>query len=107
MGFFDSFFNGDFNEGRERAYNESYLKNNKTTIPVKLIEPSTGRVLELEVTEKNDRFAKMYIDMLTTYAEGLEQYGVKWTVTGNKINIVFADAYMAESSRQAWRKKIM
>lgn len=103
MGFFDSFSNGDFNSRR----NESYLKNTNTTIPVKIIEPSTGKILELEVTEKNDRVAKMYIDMLTTYAESLEQYGAKWTVTGNTLKIVFADDYMAENSRQIWRKKIM
>lgn len=71
---------------------------------VKLVEPSIGRIVKLEVTEQNDCVAKMYMDQLTTYAEALEQYGAQWTVKGKTIEIVFTDGNMAENVRQTWRK---
>lgn len=101
--FFDAFSTG-WKQGRERTQNEAYRRRDKNNFPVKLIEPSTGRIVELEVTEKNDRVAQMYMDQLTTYAKGLEQYGAQWTVTGKTIRIVFADGNMAEHTRQTWRK---
>ena len=101
--FFKAFLTG-FNEGRDRARSESYRRQDKHKIPVKLIEPSAGRIMKLEVTEPNDRVAQMYMDHLTTYAEGMEQFGVQWTVTGKTIQIVFDDGNMAENARQTWRK---
>lgn len=71
---------------------------------VKLVEPSIGRIVKLEVTEPNDCVAKMYMDQLTTYAEGLEQFEAQWTVKGKTIEIVFTDGNMAENVRQTWRK---
>jgi len=103
--FFDAFSTG-LDQGRERARNESYQRRDKNNAPVKLIEPSAGRIVELQVTEQNDRFAKMYMDLLNKYAESLEQYGVQWSVTGKKIRIVFLDGKMAENARQTWGKWI-
>lgn len=101
--FFDAFLTG-LKKGRERAQNEAYRRQDKNNFPVRLIEPSTGRVVELEVIEQNDRVAQMYMDQLKTYAECLEHYGVQWTFTGKKIRIVFNDDNMAENARQTWRK---
>lgn len=101
--FFKAFLTG-WNEGRDRARNESYRVQDKNKFPVKLIEPSTGRIVKLEVTEENDRVAQMYMDQLTTYAEGLKQYGAQWTVTGKTIQIVFDDDNKAENARRTWRK---
>lgn len=101
--FFKAFLTG-FNEGRDRAKNESYRSQDKNNFPVKLIEPSTGRIVKLEVTEQNDIVAKMYMEQLTTYAQGMEQYGAQWTVTGKTIQIMFEDGNMAENARQTWRK---
>ncbi len=70
MGIFDSFSKG-FNEGRERARRDT------TNFPVKLVEPSTGRIVEIEVTEQNENVAQMYLSQLETYAEGL---GVQWNI---------------------------
>ena len=104
MGDFFKAFSTGWNEGTERARNESYRRQDKTKIPVKLVEPSTGRIVKLEVTEQNDRVAQMYMDQLTTYAEGLKQFGADCTVEGKTIQIVFADGNMAEKARQGWRK---
>ena len=60
--------------------------------------------MELQVTENDERFAKMYMSQLTTYAGCLEQNGAKWKVTGNIIRIEFTDGHMAENVRQQWRK---
>lgn len=104
MGDFSDAFSTGWKQGRERARNEAYRRRNKSNFPVKLIEPSAGRIVELEVTEQNDSVAQMYMDQLKTYAKGLEQYGVQWTVTGKTIRIVFADGNIAEDARQTWRK---
>lgn len=103
MGIFDSFSKG-FNEGRERARKEAYRRRDTTNFPVKLVEPSTGRIVELEVTEQNETVAQMYLSQLETYAEGLEQFGVQWNIKGKTIRLTFADGNMAENARKTWRK---
>ena len=104
MGDFSKAFLTDFNAGRDRARSESYQRPDKPKIPVKFIEPSEGRIVRLEVTEQNDCIAQMYMDQLTTYAEGLKQFGADWTVEGKTIQIIFDDGDMAENARQTWRK---
>ena len=100
---FDAISTG-WNQSRERARNEAYRRQDKNRIPVKLVEPSSGRIVELQVTENNERFAKVYMSQLTAYAECLEQNGAKWKVKGNTIRIEFTDDDMAENVRQQWRK---
>lgn len=97
-------FSTDFNNKTEHTQKESYNKQTHINFPVKLIEPSIGRIVKLEVTEQNDCIAKMYMDMLKTYAEGLQQYGVQWTITNKTIQIIFTDDTMAEIARQTWGK---
>ena len=101
---FDAFSTG-WKQGRERARNEAYRSRDKNTIPVKLVEPSSGRIVEIQVTENDERYAKMYMSQLTAYAECLEQNGAKWKVTGNTLRIEFTDGDMAENVRQMWRRK--
>lgn len=101
--FFDAFSTG-WNKGRERAHNKAYRRQDKKQIPVKLVEPSSGRIVELEVTENDERFSKIYMSQLTAYAECLEQDGAKWKVIGNTIRIELTDGDMAEIVRQKWRK---
>lgn len=100
MGIFDSFFKG-FNEGRERVRKESYRQRD---FPVKLVEPSTGRIVELQVIEPNDAVSKMYMGQLKVYAKALEQFGVLWNINGKTIRLTFADANMAENARKTWKK---
>ena len=100
MGIFDSFFKG-FNEGRERARREAYRRRD---FPVKLVEPSTGRIVELQVIEPDDAVAKMYMRQLEAYAKALEQYGVQRNINGKRIRLTFTDGNMAENARKTWKK---
>ena len=103
MGIFDSFSKG-FNQGRERARDEAYRRRQPNNLPVKLVEPSGGRIVVLQVTEQNDFVAKLYMDQLKTYAEGLEQFGVQWEATDKTIRLTFANGDMAENARQTWKR---
>lgn len=100
MGIFDSFSKG-FNEGRERARKEAYRRRN---FPVKLVEPSKGRIVELQIIELDDAVAKMYMGQLEAYAKTLEQYGVQWSINGKIIRLTFTDGNMAENARKTWKK---
>ena len=100
MGIFDSFSKG-FNEGRERARKEAYRRRD---FPAKLVEPSTGRIVELQVIEPDDAVAKMYMGQLEAYAKALEQYGVQWNINGKRIRLTFTDGNMAENARKTWKK---
>lgn len=100
MGIFDSFSKG-FNEGRERARKEAYRRRD---FPVELVEPSTGRIVELKVIESNDTVAKMYMGQLEAYAKALEQYGVQCNINDKTIRLTFTDANMAENARKTWKK---
>ena len=44
------------------------------------------------------------MDQLTTYAEGLEQFGVQWEVTDKTIRLTFTNGDMAENARQNWKR---
>lgn len=104
MGKFSDAFLTGWTQGRERAQNEAYQRRNKNDFPVKLIEPSTGRIVELEVTEQNDFVAQLYMKKVMAYAKGLEKCGTQWQITGRTIRIVFPNDIMAEDARQILRK---
>ncbi len=89
-----------WNQG-EGAQNEAYRRRK---IPVELVEPSSGRIVEFHVTETDERFVKMYMSQLTVYAECLEQNGVKWKTTENTILMDCTDNKVAENIRKQWRK---
>ena len=94
------------NEVKECARNEAYLKREENNFPVKLIEPSTGRIVQLEVTEQKENIAKIYMNLLIKYAQTLEQDGAQWKVIngGKTIEIIFINDNMAENTRKFWRK---
>lgn len=79
-------------------------KKEMNDFPVKLVEPSKGRVVELQITEKNDFTVKLYMDQLTNYAKSMEQFGVQWKIIGKTVRLTFSDSNMAEDARQTWRK---
>ena len=81
-----------------------FRRQSESKTPVKLIEPSSGRIVEFQVTENDERFAKIYMSQLTAYAECLKQNVAKWEVKGNTIRIEFTDGDMAENVRQQWKK---
>lgn len=105
MSGFKSLLTGRNEKQKNCTRNESY-RIQENNFPVKLIEPSIGIIVKLEITEQNEHVAKMYMNQLIKYAENLEQYGAQWTVTGGgkTIEIIFIDENMAENVRQAWKK---
>ncbi len=71
----------------------------------KLVESSTtGRIVELEVTEQNETVAKMYLSQLETYLQGLRNLGVQWNIKGRRIQISFPNVDMAEYLKEAIKK---
>lgn len=102
MGILDSFSKG-FKQGAERAHRKSYRRRTND-FPVKLVEPSVGRIVELEVTEPNDSIAELYKDQLIAYAQNLEKCGVQWEVTGKTVRLTFSDGDFAETARNNWKK---
>ena len=103
MGNFDSFSKG-FNQGENHASGKAYRRRQPNNWPVEVVGPSVGRIVELQVTEQNDYYAKFYMNYLKTYAECLEYFGVQWEVTDKTIRLTFADGDMAESTRKAWKR---
>lgn len=106
MGIFSEAFMTGWKRGRNRAKNESYRRQEeKNRIPVKLVEPTTGKVVRLEVVEKNKELKKLYLEQLRNFAEGLVRQGVeaKWSITDSTLEMVFADGHIAESVRDTWK----
>lgn len=106
MGIFSEAFMTGWKRGRNRAKNESYRRQEeKNRIPVKLVEPTTGKVVRLEVVEKNKELKKLYLEQLRNFAEGLVRQGVevKWSITDSTLEMVFADEHIAESVRDTWK----
>lgn len=79
-----------------------YRRQDKPEIPVKLIKPSVGRIVKIEVIEPNDYFAQFYMEQLKIYAENLKQIGADWKIEGKTIQIIFDDDDMAKIIRQIW-----
>lgn len=90
-------------KGKEEARNNSYRKR-VLDFPVKLVEPSSGLVVELEVTETNKYLADAYMRMIVAYAKSLEESGVKWEKHENAVRFEFEDSDMAEAARDNWRR---
>lgn len=81
-------------------------KNYSNKIPVKLVEPSTGRIVEFEVTDSDENTAKQYMSDLESYAKIITKYGAQYNITGKKIRIEYPHSDMADSSRQMWKKSL-
>lgn len=98
-----NFFSKGFNEGRERARKEAYRRRD---IPVKLVEPSTGRIVELKVIEPNNVVAEMYMILLEKHAKDLEKFSVKYDINYNDktIRFTYPDGDLAESARKPWKE---
>lgn len=90
-------------KGKEEAINNSYRKRD-LKFPVKLVEPSSGLVVELEVTETNKLLADAYMRMIVAYAKSLEESGVKWKKHENVVRFEFDNADMAKAARDIWRR---
>ncbi len=97
---FDTLFNV-LKQDKECTRKEADWKKDKNGIPIKLVKPSEGRIVELKVTETDEKFAEIYMSHLMQFAEVYEQFGARWKVIkGNTIRIEFTDGDTAEIVRQ-------
>lgn len=87
----------------KNSFNYEKVKKEKFEIPVKLVEPSFGRVVELEVTEKDENKAKAYMNQLKKYAKFMQKFGAHYSIIAKKIQITFLSVDMAENTRQKWK----
>ncbi len=96
MGLFSEFKDG-FNSERNKAHTEAEAGRIRKII--KLIEPNYGRIVTLQVMEKEPALSMM-IDMLTTIT-GYQNTSV--TTSGNVVTFTFENATFAEIFRSTWR----
>lgn len=88
---------------KEEARNYLYRKIG-LDFPVKLVEPSSGLVVEVEVTETDKYLVDTYMRMIVAYAKSIEPLGVKWEKHENVVRFEFEDADMAEAARDNWKR---
>lgn len=102
------FFNDPFNvfEKSLKCAHSDLTGRDKIKIPVKLVESSSEKIVELKLTEQeNKSLADRYMSQLEEYAKVLERhYGAMWTVKDtNTIQIIFADGKIAKTIRETWK----
>lgn len=73
-------------------------------IPAKLVEPSSGKTVEFEITEDVEHFKEQYLSQLTPHKESLAKYGITWNVTGSRIRFEFPSESVAQLVRQKYKK---
>lgn len=96
--FFDSF-------SAAFAHRSSENKKDETPFPVRVNPPYSGRIVVLEVIEKNEMYAKNYMSLLETYASTCKRDGAKYHIEGKKISIEFPTGNMAEKAREIFGEK--
>ena len=46
----------------------------------------------------------MYLGLITEFAKGLEQFGVKWFVSEKIVHMDFPDNELAQNVRESWKE---
>jgi hypothetical protein len=72
--------------------------------PIIMVEPNYGRFVTLEIAVHNEFLVGLYQELMDSYMEGLEQFGIKWRYEGKKYFIEHPDEELAEMTREAFRK---
>ena len=67
---------------------------------VKLIEPTYGRVVTLQVLREEPFLFDMSIRMLTAIADGEK---IKAKVSGNTVTLTFSDVASADAYKAGWK----
>ena len=67
---------------------------------VKLIEPTYGRVVTLQVLREEPFLLDMSIRMLTSIADGEK---IKANVSGNTVTLTFSDAAFADAYKEGFK----
>lgn len=74
--------------------------------PVKLIEPSTGLIVELKLHNPNPLASDRLLDLLVAYGQSLVKNGsaISCAVVDEGIRLEFTHSYLAESVRNSWKE---
>ena len=83
---------------------ESFFKakEENTKIPVRLLKPNKEKMLEIEVTESNDRLARIYMKKLIAYAKTIGEICKTTKIKGNSVAIEFESEEIAAEIRKQW-----
>ena len=68
-----------------------------------LVNPNKEKILELEVTESNERFAIIYMQQLIAYAKTI---GKTTKIKGNMVEIEFESEEIAAEIRKQWEEAL-
>ena len=86
---------------------ESFFEAEENTkIPVRLVNPNNPnkeKILELEVTESNERFAIIYMQKLIAYAKTIWEIS---KIKGNRDAIEFENEEIAAEIRKQWEEAL-
>lgn len=85
------------------SFFEAGIKEENTKIPVRLLKPNNEKIIELEVTESNERFAIIYMQKLIAYAKTI---GEKTTKKGKRVAIEFESEEIAAEIRKQWEEAL-
>lgn len=86
------------------SFFEAGIKEENTKIPVRLLKPNKEKILELEVTESNERFAIIYMQKLIAYAKTI---GKTTKIKGNNsVAIEFESEEIAAEIRKQWEEAL-
>ena len=66
-----------------------------------LVNPNKEKILELEVTESNERFAIIYMQQLIAYAKTIRK---TTKIKGNRVAIEFESEEIAAEIRKQWEE---
>lgn len=79
------------------------IKEENTKIPVRLLKPNKEKMLKIEVTESNDRLARIYMKKLIAYAKTI---GKTTKIKGNSVAIEFESEEIAAEIRKQWEEAL-
>ena len=86
---------------------ESFFEAEENTkIPVRLVNPNKEKILELEVTESNERFAIIYMQKLIAYAKTIGEICKTTKIKGNRVAIEFESEEIAAEIRKQWEERL-
>ena len=110
MGFFGD-VKKSFNEGRQRAIDESYRRRKqeeKVNIPVELVEPNGGRFVTLKITEKNEFLKGVYMKQLRAYARSIKNIypNAVLTMYDDRVTLEMNSDEEAKGIRASWENHL-
>ena len=110
MGFFGD-VKKSFNEGRQKAIDESYRRRKqkeRINIPVELVEPNEGRYVTLQITEKDEFLRGIYIRQLSAYARSIKNIypDAVLTMYADRVTVKMNSEEEARGIRSSWENRL-